>query len=127
MTGWGVWALCVIVLVNTLFIGGIAVGLMLVHRRLTGLSRELDPLIRRTGETLQRVEAVSGDLQRRTEEVLDRSVALVDQLARKVDTTTALAEETISQPLIGAASVMAGISRGLKTYREQAVQKGDDD
>jgi len=45
-------------------------------------------------------------------------------VSQKVETTTSIAEETISQPLIGAASLMAGISRGLSAYRE-LTEKGD--
>ena len=55
----------------------------------------------------------------------DRAGTVVENVAEKVDTTTAIAEETISQPLIGAASLLAGLSRGLNSYK-QAGEKGDE-
>jgi len=44
-------------------------------------------------------------------------------VTQKVETTTSIAEETIAQPLIGAASVMAGLSRGWDAYRAQSAQE----
>jgi len=125
MSNWGLIALFVIVLVNTAFIAGIAVALFILNQKLGQVMTQVEPIARKTAETLARVEAVTGDLQRRTETILEQTATLVEQVSRKVDTTTAIAEETISQPLIGAASVMAGIHRGLQTYREQADEKGD--
>jgi uncharacterized protein YoxC len=125
MSGWGLWFLSFIVLVNTGFIAGIFVALMMVSRKLAELTVQVEPVVRRADETLARVELLTGDLQQRTETILERTAALVERVSQKVDTTTAIAEETISQPLIGAASVMAGISRGLETFREQAGEKGD--
>jgi hypothetical protein len=57
---------------------------------------------------------------------LDQTGHVVENVTQKVETTTSMAEETIAQPLIGAASVMAGISRGWDTYKAQtAKEKGD--
>jgi hypothetical protein len=125
MSEWGLWALFVIVLINTLFIGGLCVGLFMIARRLDDLSRRLDPLASRATEILARVDHVTQELQRRGDVILDQTSTLVENVARKVDTTTAIAEETISQPLIGAASLVAGISRGVQTYRQQGTEKGD--
>jgi len=119
------WALFVIVLINTLFIAGLTVGLFLISRKLDELAQKVDPLAARATEILGRVEQITEEVQRRGEQILDRTSSLVDNVSRKVDTTTALAEETISQPLIGAASLVAGISRGVQAYRQQSIEKGD--
>lgn len=125
MTDWGAGFLAAIVLINTLFIAGIAGLLFVLNRKLNELAGKVEPLVARATETLGRVERITGEVQTRTEAVLQQTATLVEKVSRKVDTTTAIAEETISQPLIGAASVMAGISRGLQTYREQVEEKGD--
>jgi len=125
MSDWGVGALCFIVFLNTVFIAALAIGLWMLKRKLDELAQKVDPLADRAGEILGRVERLTEEVQRRTEQVLAQTSAVVDSVSRKVDTTTAIAEETISQPLIGAASLVAGISRGLQTYRQQSLEKGD--
>ena len=121
----GLIALFIIVLLNTIFIAGIFLALVFLNRKLNELTTQVEPLTRRAGDTLEKVETLTGVVQRRAEIVLEQTEALVQRVARKVDTTTAIAEESISQPLIGAASLMAGLSRGLESYREQANEKGD--
>ena len=118
------WAIVFIVFVNSLFVGGIAVALWLVHAKLTELTRRAQPLVTRAEELLARVEDVTGKVDQRVTGVLDTADQLVKDVSQKVETTTSIAEETISQPLIGAASLMAGISRGLSAYKEMS-EKGD--
>ena len=125
MSDWGVGALCFIVFLNTVFVAGMAIGLWMLKRKLDELTQKVNPLADRAGQLLGRVEQLTEEVQRRTEHVLDQTAAVVDSVSKKVDTTTAMAEETISQPLIGAASLVAGISRGLQTYRQQGLEKGD--
>ena len=125
MSDVGIGALCFIVFLNTAFVAGMAIGLWMLKRKLDELTQKVDPLADRAGQILGRVEQLTEEVQRRTEQVLDQTAAVVESVSKKVDTTTAIAEETISQPLIGAASLVAGISRGLQTYREQGLEKGD--
>lgn len=118
------WAIVVIVLINSLFVAGIAVALWLVHSKLAELMRQSQPLVSRAEELLAKVEDVTGTVNQRVTGVLDTADHLVKDVSQKVETTTSIAEETISQPLIGAASLMAGISRGLSAYKEM-TEKGD--
>ena len=55
--------------------------------------------------------------------ILDQTGRLVEDVSRKVETTTSMAEETIAQPLISAASVMAGVSRGWDTYKAEMAKE----
>lgn len=118
------WAIVVIVLINSLFVAGIAVALWMVHSKLAELMRQSQPLVSRAEELLAKVEDVTGTVNQRVTGVLDTADQLVKDVSQKVETTTSIAEETISQPLIGAASLMAGISRGLSAYKEM-TEKGD--
>lgn len=124
MSEGALWAMVIIVCVNTLFIGGIAIALWLVHSRLNQFMGQAQPLIRRAEELADKVEALTGKVDQRVTGVLDTADHLVRDVSQKVETTTAIAEETISQPLIGAASLMAGISRGLSAYKEM-TEKGE--
>lgn len=125
MTGSGAWALFIIVAVNTLFVIGLTAALYMINRKLGELSAKMDPLTARASETLGRVDQLTQEVETRAQKLLELTTSLVENVAKKVDTTTAIAEETVSQPLIGAASVMAGLSRGMQVYREQAEEKGD--
>jgi len=124
MSDGALWAMVFIVFVNTLFIGGIAIALWLVHSRLNQFMGQAQPLFRRAEELADKVEALTGKVDQRVTRVLDTADHLVRDVSQKVETTTAIAEETISQPLIGAASLMAGISRGLSAYKEM-TEKGE--
>ncbi|HEU4754053.1 MAG TPA: hypothetical protein VFU47_13165 [Armatimonadota bacterium] len=124
ISDWSIAVLAGVVLLNTVFIAGIAVALFLLHRKLNeGLERAA-PLLDRASETLARVEDTTVQVQQRVDQVLEKTTRLVDQVSERVDTTTAIAEEAVTEPLIGAASLMAGIHRGLRTYTERSSGPG---
>jgi hypothetical protein len=126
MSNGAVWALAVIVLLNTLFIAGIAVALFYLNAKLERLTELAHPLADRANETLAKVETITAQVSERANRILDQTEHLVEDVTQKVETTTSIAEETIAQPLIGAASVMAGLSRGWDAYKaEVAKEKGD--
>jgi len=126
MSQGAMWALAVIVLINTLFIAGIAIALFVLNKKLEQLTEMAHPLAERANATLQKVETLTAQLGERVNTILDQTGHVVENVTHKVETTTSMAEETIAQPLIGAASVMAGISRGWDTYKAQtAKEKGD--
>jgi uncharacterized protein YoxC len=126
MSDGAVWALFVIVLINTVFIAGIAAALLLLNQKLAQLTDRAHPLIDKANEVLGKAETMTAQASERVNIVLDQTGRLIDDVSRKVETTTSIAEETIAQPLISAASVMAGLSRGWDTYKAQmAKEKGD--
>jgi len=125
ISDWTILSLLAVVLINTLFIAGMAVALFLINRKLQDALDRATPLLERATSTLTRVEETSVQLQQRVDHVLEKTTELVDQISERVDTTTAIAEEAVTEPLIGAASIMAGISRGLRVYTERSSEKGD--
>jgi predicted PurR-regulated permease PerM len=126
MNDGAVWALAVIVLLNTVFIVGIAGSLFALNRKLADWTDRAHPLIDRANESLAKVETMTAQVSERVNVILDQTGRMVEDVTRKVETTTSMAEETIAQPLIGAASVMAGLNRGWDTYKAQlAREKGD--
>ena len=118
-------ALAVIVALNTLFMGGWCVALFLINKKVDEALAQATPLLERATETLGRVERTTVHVQQKVDEVLDKATELVDQVSERVDTTTAIAEEAVTEPLIGAASLMAGINRGLRVYSERSHEKGN--
>ena len=126
MSAWAVWSLVAIVVINTGFIFGIAWALFMLNKQLEQLTEMAHPLTERANATLQKVETLTAQLGERVNSILDQTGHVVENVTQKVETTTSMAEETIAQPLIGAASVMAGLSRGWDTYKAQAAkEKGD--
>jgi F0F1-type ATP synthase membrane subunit b/b' len=125
ISDWTIIALAVVVLLNTVFIGGICVALFLINKRVDEALAKAQPILDRATETLGRVEETTVQLQHKVDQVLDKATELVEQVSERVDTTTAIAEEAVTEPLIGAASLMAGINRGLRVYTERSHDKGD--
>jgi hypothetical protein len=121
---WSVAALAVIVALNTLFLAGMAVALFLINRKLDEALTRLDPLIKQAESSLQRIDAAAGEALAKLDTALTRTTELVVRVSDRVDTTTAIAEEAVTEPLIGAASLMAGIQRGLETLSAQSREAG---
>lgn len=122
---WTVMALLVVVVLNTLFVAGLAVGLFLINQRMNDALAQAAPLLDKAAKTLERVEEGTVQMQQRVDRILDRTTQLVEQVSERVDTTTAIAEEAVREPLIGAASLIAGINSGLRAYAERSTERGD--
>ena len=125
ISSWSVYILAGVVLLNTLFIAGIAGALWMLNAKVDDALKKATPLLDKAAETLNQVEETTAQLQQRVDQVLDRTTTLVERVSERVDTTTAIAEEAVTEPLIGAASLMAGIQRGLSVYAERSQGKGD--
>ena len=124
ISGWSIGALFVVVLINTLFVAGLAMLLFQINKRVDEALQRAEPLLQKATETLGKVEDTAVQLQGKVDRVLDRTTELVDLVSERVDTTTAIAEEAVAEPLIGAASVVAGIQRGLRVYSERVKADG---
>jgi uncharacterized membrane protein len=125
ISSWTVGVLAVVVLINTVFIGALAGLLFMINKKVDEALAKADPLLRKATETLTKVEETTAQLQQKVDIVLDKTTELVDKVSERVDTTTAIAEDAVTEPLIGAASLMAGINRGLRVYSERSQDKGD--
>lgn len=123
---WTVGALVVVVAINTLFVAGLAIVLFLIWKKTDEALKKTEPLLEKATQTLSKVEASTAQVHQKVDLVLDKTTTLVDKVAERVDTTTAIAEEAVTEPLIGAASLMAGIHRGLRAYAEKTTDKGAD-
>jgi uncharacterized protein YoxC len=123
ISGASVWVLAGIVFINTLFIAGMAVALFMIYQKMNEALEKATPVLNRATETLGKVEETTAQLQQRVDQVLDKTTHLVEQVTERVDTTTAIAEEAVTEPLIGAASLMAGVNRGLRVYTAQTHGK----
>lgn len=118
------WAIAVVILINTLFLAGIAVALWLLNAKINEALGKVQPLLDTSAKTLQNVEQLTSVVSDRVHHVLDRTSEVVEEVSRGVENTTSRAEAVLSQPLIGAASLMAGINQGLSAYQARQ-EKGE--
>jgi len=122
---WTIGALVVVLLINTIFVFGLAFFLFQINKKASEALERMGPMLEKATHTLGKVEEATVQLQQRVDQVLEKTTGLVNHVSERVDTTTAIAEEAVTEPLIGAASLMAGINRGLKAYTERTNEKGD--
>jgi len=118
------WAIVVVILINTLFLAGIAIALWLLNSKLNEAMAKVQPLLDSTAKALQNVEQLTVHVSDRVHRVLDRTSEVVEDVSRSVENTTSRAEATLSQPLIGAASLLAGINQGLSAF-QTGTEKGE--
>jgi uncharacterized protein YoxC len=91
-----------------------------LNQKLGALSEQAHPLVQKVNGSLEKVEAMTAQVGERVNAIMDQTEHVVEHVSRKVETATSIAEEAITQPLIGAASVMAGLSSGWEAYRTQS-------
>jgi len=109
-------ALIVVLTINTVLIGVLAGALYQISRKADEAVRKAQPLLDQATRTLARAEQLTGDLQQRVDRILDTTTEVVDKVTDRVDRTTARAEEAVTEPLIAAASLVAGINEGVRSY-----------
>lgn len=127
-------ALVVVLSINTLLVAVLAVALYQISRKADEAVRRAQPLLDQATRTLARAEQMTADLQRRVDRILDTTTTVVERVTDRVDRTTACAEEVVTEPLITAASLVAGINKGVRSYvgkdngaREARGENGEHD
>jgi hypothetical protein len=109
-------ALTVVLVINTALVGVLAVALYQISRKADEAVRKAQPLLDQAVKTLARAEQMTVDLQGRVDRILDTTTQVVDRVTDRVDRTTARAEDAVTEPLIAAASLAAGINQGVRAY-----------
>lgn len=125
ISGYAVTALVVVVTINTLFLAAMAAALWKLNQLVGDLTQKIDPILARATETLDKVEKTSGVVEQRVNVAIDRTTHLINKVSERVDTTTAVAEEAVTGPLIGAASLVAGWRTGVQTYLNESDAGGN--
>ncbi len=83
------------------------------------LDRALDkaqPVINKTTDVLDTVQRVTMNVGEKADAIMVKGEALADNLAQRVEETAGVVEKTVTSPLIGFSSVLAGVSRGFNTF-----------
>ncbi|HEX5324199.1 MAG TPA: hypothetical protein VFW40_10460, partial [Capsulimonadaceae bacterium] len=74
---------------------------------------KVDPLIAKSTDVLVTVERVTMNVGEKTDSLLAKGEVLADNLAQKVEGTATVLEKTVTSPLIGLSSLLAGLTRGF--------------
>src|SRR5688500_10056446 len=77
---WSIGILAFVVLLNTVFIAGIAVFLYQLNGKLDEALSKATPLLDQAAHTLNQVEASTAQLQQRVDQVLEKTTTLVDRV-----------------------------------------------
>jgi len=97
---------------------GVWFAVFKLTKLLTKVEAALDPVAGKTQKVLESVDGALGTLTSKAEQMLNVSESTVKNVAAKVDTTSSLVEGAVAKPAIGVRSIMAGINRGLETWRD---------
>ena len=96
---------------------GIWIGVYKLTQLLARLEAVLDPLAGRGQDVLNSVDHTLTMVRDKAESLLDTGEKMVDNVAARVDTTSSIVEGAVARPAIRISSLVAGINRGLHTWR----------
>ena len=99
---------------------GLLAGLVFGLKKLNvTLDRALDkaqPVIDKTTGVLDTVQRVTMNIGEKADHIMVKGEEIADNVAQRVETTAGVVEKTVTSPLIGFSSVLAGVSRGFQTF-----------
>ncbi len=128
-------ALIVIMFANLAGLAVLAACAFGIYRQTRGLSQKASTLMAQAEGVLktaqetavtvgERAEKVTSDVANKAERVAYLSEQVAERVAQRVDTTSAIVQEAIANPVINLASVRTGIGKGLEVWQELSKAKG---
>ena len=96
-------------------LAGIVFGLKKLNQTLDRALDKAQPVINKTTDVLDTVQRVTMNVGEKADAIMVKGEALADNLAQRVEETAEVVEKTVTSPLIGFSSVLAGVSRGFQT------------
>jgi predicted PurR-regulated permease PerM len=100
-------------------LAGIVFGLTKLNEKLDSTIDSVRPLIAKSSDVLDTVQRVTVDVGERADAILSQGEDITANVSRKVDRASSVVEKAVTDPLINAASVLAGISRGLRSFNHK--------
>ena len=97
-------------------LAGIVLGLKKLNQTLDRALDKAQPVINKTTDVLDTVQRVTMNLGEKADAIMVKGEALTDNIAHRVEETAVIVEKTVTSPLIGFSSVLAGVSRGFQTF-----------
>jgi predicted PurR-regulated permease PerM len=121
------WVMVVCAIIWTLLAIGALVAIFFLlgfaRRQVTDLTRKADAVLdearRLVHSTTEAAEYVAGrarSIADKAETVADETRQTVDKVARQIVATTTVIRDAVSEPVVGAASVLAGVRKGIQAW-----------
>lgn len=122
-----IMAICMIIITLSIMVMAVAVTVLALRTRksVVTLTNRAGPLISQATETVKTANGVVQSVKAHTDGIMEKAETTVDSITRKVKTTTDIVQESISPPIITAASVMTGVSRGLEALSHMRRRGGN--
>ncbi|MDO8588872.1 MAG: hypothetical protein Q7T82_17735 [Armatimonadota bacterium] len=122
VAGW-ITAISVLVIALALTVG-LAAAAVVIKRSVSRVLEAANPAMKRAEATISTVGGIAETVRTRTDEISQTVEETVDDVSRKVKTTTSVIEDAVRPPLIGMASMLAGVSKGLQVWTELSKKGG---
>ena len=154
LSGWVQWPLVIIAVMNVIFVGILAFAALKMAQEVAKLRAQVQPIIDRVNpileearpvvanvtplintnvrpilgnvqEITQKVSGIVTDLGQHAHEIAETGEQTVRELTHRVEATGQVVTESVSKPVIGAASLFAGITRAvsvLKNYKSEPAK-----
>lgn len=120
-------AICMLVI--TFFTVLISVVTVLVLLRLRSsvstLTIKAQPLISQATETVKTANGIAETVRLHTDHIMGKAENTVEEVTRRVRTTTSMVHESISPPMVTVASLLTGVSRGLEVWGQVHKRGGN--
>lgn len=107
-------------------LGALVFALMKLQKQVDTLTGKLDPVIGKASDTLDTVQRVTQNVGEKADTILTRGEALTENVSGKVETTAGMVQKTVTTPLIGLSSLIAGVSKGFSVYARSASRSKDE-
>lgn len=127
MTSTAGWIMAISVMVIALAMTvGLVAAVLVVRKSVNRLLDAAQPAMRQAHDTIKTVNGIAETVRHHADDIGLKVEGTMDDLSQKVRSTTDVIEETVRPPLVGAASLIAGVSEGLKVWSNLSKRKGGD-
>jgi uncharacterized protein YoxC len=117
VAGW-ITAISVLVIAVVMTVG-LTAAVVIIRKSINKLIEQANPAIKRVETTLTAVGDIAESVRARTDEIGHTVEDTLEDVSRKVRSTTSVLEESVRPPLVSMASVLAGLSKGLEVWSER--------
>jgi hypothetical protein len=120
----GIMAICLLVITLSILVVSVVTALLLLRLRkaVTTLTNKSQPLISQATEMVRTANGVAQTVKLHADNIMNQAENTVDDVSRRVKSTTNILQESISRPVVSMASVMTGVTRGVEVWNE--IRKG---
>ncbi len=99
----------------------IAFAVKKIEQQVEKLTNMAEPVIAKATNTLDTVQRITENVGEKADAILTKGEALTDSMSEKVEQTTTIVQETVTNPLINLSSLITGVSTGLSVWSQMAT------